>query len=390
MKCTTVSLHYMRASKVGFTQLHSEASSYIYFCNNTKCFMMNEEDAMQVDTIANSMNAPNIDDVISSLIQLLDDSLRSYVQSQIMRALGPDMLALFMPKSSGSVSELLDFIDQKWISIFTDSSISALRHSVQRLHILIKFTERNRKTGNVLVSSLSTAKEMAREIETILMAISSVHAARANSLRQFISPNTSESMIHDAGHFLPQFLSRSTHAKSSKNEAIFTWTDISQLIVLDGSNIAWRHGNSKHFSMRGVLLALEYFQSNSFGVVMFLPEARLHPQCRSIDSASFDQIDKLRGSKNLVLVPSSDYDDAYICSYARRNAAIIVSNDAFRDVIYQASATGHNAASSWEEWLAGSRLSFTFRQDEFIPNPSFNWEKARSLVVKLRSGGLGT
>lgn len=64
--------------------------------------------------------------------------------------------------------------------------------------------------------------------------------------------------------------------------------------------------------------------------------------CRFDDTTSYDELDRMRGKDSLVLVPGADYDDAYMCNYARRKGGVVVSNDLFRDVIYQASASGHS------------------------------------------------
>lgn len=153
-------------------------------------------------------------------------------------------------------------------------------------------------------------------------------------------------------------------------------------VVLDGANIAWRHGGS-HFSLRGAAEALHYYSTRGHATVLFLPEARLSRCDREEDRPLFDAVNALAGGQSLVKTPESDYDDSYICHFARRYGAVVVSNDAFKDQVYQATAEGEDEAKGWEKWFAACRVSFTFRSDLFIPNPAFNYQKAAVVAKEL-------
>lgn len=340
---------------------------------------MEKIDAMQVDVIACTPVPSNLEAIISKLLLMLRDCLRPYIESQIVRALGPEMVSSFMPEPACSNIQLLAFVDKKWISIFSDSSIASLRPNMHMLQSLLRSVQTDHTSDGILVPSLSTAKGLAQGVESLLMVISPAQAAHAADLGRAIPFVVSRS--------LPSRPISSCEGRSSlmeKQTAVQSLQkDLLLPVVLDGSNIAWRHGNSQHFSLRGSLLAMEYYRKNGHAVVLFLPEARLQPHCRDSDHHSFDEIDRLRGTDSLVLVPSTDYDDAYTCTYGRENGAVIISNDVFRDVVYQASALGYNAAAEWETWLNACRISFTFRRDEYLPNPSFNWSKAWAISRKL-------
>lgn len=381
---------------------------------------------MQVDTP--SQMPASAQTIANALLLLLRDALHTFIRVQIARALGENMLATFAPSATATELDLLHFIDKKWLSVFSDSPLSEHKHSIHRLSALAKCTP----------FSKPVCGELARLVESVLISIAPSRAARAADLRRCISPaslskhspigsspsrpsslpasqstnhhqaRTHQARAHQAGanHALPHARAQAqaqasdtaalvnsalarapaptlayalavNHAPGMKNELPLP-------IVLDGSNIAWRHGKSSYFSMRGVILALQFYLPRVCDVALFLPEARLEPQHRDADAMSYDEIHALKGSKHLVLTPANDYDDAYMCSFARKHAAAIVSNDEFRDHVYQASADGERCEREWSQWLQACRVSFTFCQDEFVPYPAFNWTKAASVASQLR------
>jgi Zc3h12a-like Ribonuclease NYN domain len=163
-------------------------------------------------------------------------------------------------------------------------------------------------------------------------------------------------------------------------------------IALDGSNIAWRHGVSRRFSIRGVAEALAYFTQRGHPCVVFLPEGRLRDPPRAPESGdalpegeleAFNALKALEGSPVLVLTPEKDYDDCYITHFAREYQAVVVSNDRFEDQVYQAEAEGSDAAEEWRQWIAACRLPFTFHGHAFVPNPVFSMERAALVANDL-------
>ncbi|KAA8492225.1 NEDD4-binding protein 1 [Porphyridium purpureum] len=146
-----------------------------------------------------------------------------------------------------------------------------------------------------------------------------------------------------------------------------------KLVILDGPNVAWKHGVNQHFSWRGIVLAVAYFLTRNFSCIAFVPESRLN-------SASFacpaDRafVVELMQAGLVVSVPADDYDDAYAIDYARQHAAVLMSNDTFRDFLYQ--ANNEYARSLLEQWFANCRWSFSWHLDELVPNPLFDYERA--------------
>jgi ribonuclease ZC3H12 len=151
------------------------------------------------------------------------------------------------------------------------------------------------------------------------------------------------------------------------------------LIILDASNIAMRHGNQK-FSSKGIEIVINYFQSNGHKVVSFLPEYFF----RQKDPNSYlnkkrvvpDNIDYLKelNDKHLVIQsPPQDYDDSYCIQYAKTHDAFIITNDLFRD--YLDNINDNRKRETERMWIKERCISFTFNQDEFIPNPDASFFK---------------
>lgn len=147
-----------------------------------------------------------------------------------------------------------------------------------------------------------------------------------------------------------------------------------QLVVVDGPNIAVRHGNGG-FSCKGLRIVLNYYVRKGFDVKIVVPEQYLQE-----DRA--EEL-KFRGAKNnkipiglpilqeldahrhLIKTPPMDYDDSYCLQYAKDKNAIVVSNDRFWDHIKK-----HPEAKTW---VREHTCSFTFAGDDFIPNPDFSF-----------------
>lgn len=147
-----------------------------------------------------------------------------------------------------------------------------------------------------------------------------------------------------------------------------------KMVVLDGPNIAVRHGNG-NFSCKGLRIVLNYYVRKGYDVKIVVPEQYLQE-----DRA--EEL-KFRGAKNnkipigvqilkdldehghLIKTPPMDYDDSYCLQYAKDKNAIVISNDRFWDHIKK-----HPEAKNW---VREHTCSFTFAGDDFIPNPDFSY-----------------
>lgn len=326
----------------------------------------------------------NQDEVVDNALSLLRVYLYNFILKKLLHSVGQEFLYDFAPSKDSSVLHLLRFVLDKWLSTFMDSSICNHKPLVKRMVVLVKSVA---PAGIVLVPSLATAREIVQASETLLIDVNPAGAAHISAL----SPKLSSSNTPIASHpqpakmanavslFAPRAEPTVTSTSPLVSQAVFTQQPPRLSVILDGSNIAWRHGHSR-FSIRGTVLALRYFTARQHPVVVFLPEARLRNEGKGKD---YDTIKALQGSPNLVLTPDNDYDDVYICHFARANCALIVSNDAFKDHVYQVSADGERPSKEWATWFSACRLSFTFRGDQFLPNPAFNYGRATQVAHRL-------
>ena len=164
----------------------------------------------------------------------------------------------------------------------------------------------------------------------------------------------------------------------SSNEKAFDFPGLTfeenskQLVVIDGPNVAVRHGNG-NFSCKGLRIALSYFLMKGFDVKVVVPEQFL------IEDRAEEL--KFKGAKGhkipiglqilkdldeqgfLIKTPPMDYDDSYSLQYAKNKNGFVVSNDRFWDHIKK-----HPEA---KDWIREKTCSFTFAGDDFLPNPDF-------------------
>lgn len=102
-----------------------------------------------------------------------------------------------------------------------------------------------------------------------------------------------------------------------------------RLVVIDGMNVAMAHGLHRKFSVRGLVLAYEYFRERGNQVAIFLPKKKLtfaDPEDREILLA-------LEQTQILFLVQNVAYDDKFVIDYAVLHEGVILSNDRYRDVL---------------------------------------------------------
>ncbi|KYF45455.1 putative ribonuclease ZC3H12D [Toxoplasma gondii ARI] len=165
-----------------------------------------------------------------------------------------------------------------------------------------------------------------------------------------------------------------------------------KLIVIDGSNVAMRHGGgrtaglTKAFSTKGIEQAVKHYTARGYTVRVFLPDYVLNyasvGEAKRMQKMTFplkaqlatripDSLEALRDLMRAGLVvntPSQDYDDSYAIMYAMKHGGCIVTNDLYRDFI-----TKSENPHSIRRWMRLHLISFVFIEDEFIPNPDFRW-----------------
>lgn len=165
------------------------------------------------------------------------------------------------------------------------------------------------------------------------------------------------------------------------------------LVVLDGANIGWHHGQQEFFSPWGLVLAVQTLHSKyDLDLIAFLPMSycrftrprnfQEHRQQNEQEQEYFDSANieneseeddgsvalrQLITSGIIVPVPSGDHDDAYILHYARSHHGFIVSNDFYRD--YIESMEVRSVQRSLRLWLTENRCGYTFVGNELLLNP---------------------
>ena len=89
------------------------------------------------------------------------------------------------------------------------------------------------------------------------------------------------------------------------------------------------HGVHRTFSVRGLVLAIEFFRQRGHEVVVFLPRRKwtaATPEDQKI-------LTTMEQNKILVLVQNKDYDDKFIIEHAAAKQGVILSNNIYRDVL---------------------------------------------------------
>ncbi|XP_052838999.1 probable ribonuclease ZC3H12C [Drosophila gunungcola] len=113
-------------------------------------------------------------------------------------------------------------------------------------------------------------------------------------------------------------------------------------IIIDGSNVAFAHGNSNVFSSEGIMYCLQYFDKMGHNCKAVVPMFRKN----FYKSSNPELLDKLHKEGKIVFTPcknipgqmSSSYDDRFILQLAYEWNAAVVSNDNYRDLIDESPA----------------------------------------------------
>lgn len=99
-----------------------------------------------------------------------------------------------------------------------------------------------------------------------------------------------------------------------------------QIIIIDGSNVAYKHsGNRKEFSVEGLLICIEYFQRrDGFYVIAVIPKFRIRKDKKLLEL-------ELQG--NVHAVPATSNDDLVMLELAVEHNGFVISNDQYRNFI---------------------------------------------------------
>ena len=130
-----------------------------------------------------------------------------------------------------------------------------------------------------------------------------------------------------------------------------------------------RHGNGRVFSCKGIWLVVEYFRNRGMSdkdITVFVPQWRKEPSKPESPITDQDILFRLEREGVVVFTPSKKmqgrrivcYDDRFIVKRAADTGGVIVSNDAFRDLLSE--------NEEWRETIEKRVLMFCFANDVFM------------------------
>ena len=133
-------------------------------------------------------------------------------------------------------------------------------------------------------------------------------------------------------------------------------------IVIDGSNVAYCHGDDKDFSIRGIEIVVDDFINRGYEkekIVVFLPKIRdgpaLQEMLKSKCKIFFAASRKLPNGENI-----TSHDDYYMLNYAAKVGAVIVTRDNYRE---HANNPSH---PEWDEVISNRILMPNFVRDVLL------------------------
>ena len=106
---------------------------------------------------------------------------------------------------------------------------------------------------------------------------------------------------------------------------------MSNIVVIDGCNVACGPGGKKPGDARNILSATEKFLQKGYSVIIFLAQhwyLNRHDPEKSI--ANKPLLDDLPDDVSLSIVPSRSDDDLFFIKYAMENNAFLLSNDGLK------------------------------------------------------------
>lgn len=155
------------------------------------------------------------------------------------------------------------------------------------------------------------------------------------------------------------------------NKKIFKIQEIQRqkrVLILDGANLACGYTNSSVFSVKGLKIAMAFFEKMGHRIVTIVPERRLEPG-RTDDQEAFKKLKEtgkitFTPCKKLPWTNSCSYDDRFTIEAAIRLDGAVISNDNFRDLIGE--------SLDYENIITTRVVGFTWLDDElFIPSDPY-------------------
>lgn len=137
-----------------------------------------------------------------------------------------------------------------------------------------------------------------------------------------------------------------------------------RFIVIDGSNVAMTHGNDEVFSCRGIKICVDYFVHRGHRVKAWVPLTKTY-QKQGPNPPVINQeiLEELKKQGYLGYTPARtlnhkhfvSHDDPFILELAKKEDAVIVSNDNFREFVQE-----------FRSIIEDRVLSYVFSDDHFM------------------------
>ncbi|XP_075169297.1 uncharacterized protein LOC142241416 isoform X2 [Haematobia irritans] len=157
------------------------------------------------------------------------------------------------------------------------------------------------------------------------------------------------------------------------------FTSKKRMVFIDGSNVAFKHSLNKCFSVKGLKIAIEYFEKMGHDVKAVIPQFRMN-NYKSSDPA---ELEKLAQSGKIVQTPcknlpgltSTSYDDRFILQLAAETDGAIVSNDNYRDLLHENPA--------FKKIIETRVIGYTWCNDIFIlpKDPYGKWGPTLDMIL---------
>ncbi|XP_077356561.1 protein KHNYN [Festucalex cinctus] len=135
-------------------------------------------------------------------------------------------------------------------------------------------------------------------------------------------------------------------------------------IIIDGSNVAMRHGLGQFFSCRGIALAVQHFWERGHRhISALLPHWRQKSDPRIREQHYLAKLQKLgllsfTPSREVLGTRISSYDDRLMLQLAQKTNGVIVTNDNLRDLL--------DESAVWRDIIKKRLLQYTFVGDHFM------------------------
>lgn len=251
--------------------------------------------------------------------------------------------------------EFAEYVSQTQTVTTTAKKLDASPSYVQRVEFALKlgYTERLVQTALTRLGADPTQNELLAELIKL--------GAQQGNKTDLCDPMQSLSLSGDV-------TSSNGCSNSINSVQRVDGYDGLRPIVIDGSNVAYCHGNKEVFSCLGIRLCVDWFRNRGHkDITVFVPKFRKENPRPDNPIADQDILTELERERMLVYTPSRFvggkrtvcYDDRYILKLACENDGIVVSNDNYRDLT--------NESIEFKKVVDERLLMYSFVADRFMP-----------------------